>query len=302
MTAKHPMKAPTTFQEQVDILKKRGLLIQDESKALHVLSKVNYYRLSAYWLTYQAGTRFVAGTSFDGIYSLYEFDRNLRSLLLSCLEAIEVGFRTQIAYTIAHAYGPLGHVDSRNFENPHYHAGMMEEIEKEVGRSKELFVRHHKEKYDRAFPIWVVVELMSFGTLSKMYSNVKLEIGKAIADTHYGVECGYVKNWFHALSIFRNICAHYGRIYNRTLAFKPKLLRRDKKHRIQNDSVFAILLIMSRLVDDDQWRSTVTQLAALIDACSEVDVKYLGFPINWAQILMVDMGATEDEVASSLDD
>lgn len=301
MSDKQPIKIPKTFEEQVDILKSRGLQIQDEARAINILSRVNYYRLSAYWLTYQVDNRFCSGASFECIYRLYEFDKCLRNLLLTCLETIEVAFRTQIAYTIAHTHGALGYMEADNFENPSYHADMMEEIEKQVGRSRELFVQHHREKYNSSLPIWAVVEIMSFGSLSRMYSNLNTSIGKEVAEVYYGLSYGYVKNWLHALSIFRNICAHYGRLYNKTLAFKPNLLRRDKKRKVKNDSVFAVLLVISRLIDDDQWHSTVTQLSSLIDSYSEVDIIYMGFPPNWQEILMAEVDEVEDEVASARD-
>ena len=103
------IKTPTTFEEQVDILISRNLKVEDREKAIEVLSRINYYRLSAYMLTSKTNDEFEDGITFNEIYILYEFDKRLRNMILGVLETIEITFRTEISYLIAHKYGALGH-------------------------------------------------------------------------------------------------------------------------------------------------------------------------------------------------
>ena len=145
------IKEPKTFQEQVDILKARGLIIEDKDKAREILSQINYYRLSAYTLTYKKDNRFEGGTSFETIYKLYEFDKRLRNMIIGMLETIEVAFRTHIAYLIAHKYGALGYKKKENFIDNQIHEMMMQNLDFEINRSREIFVEHHKYKYDGIF-------------------------------------------------------------------------------------------------------------------------------------------------------
>lgn len=95
----HQVKPPTTYAEQVEILHSRGLEIPDTDKAIQILKQVNYYRLSAYMLSLKNDDHFIAGTTINNVYNLYDFDRKLRNLLMSALETVEVAFRTHIAYS-----------------------------------------------------------------------------------------------------------------------------------------------------------------------------------------------------------
>lgn len=110
------LKPPTTFDEQIEILKSRGLVVEDNAFAHDVLSKVNYYRLSAYLLPFRicGGDNFKEGTSFNQIYRIYEFDQKLRNIILYAIEPIEVLLRTKMAYYHAHKYGAEG------YNNPDY--------------------------------------------------------------------------------------------------------------------------------------------------------------------------------------
>ncbi len=283
---KNRIKKPTTFKEQVNILRNRNLIINNEEQAVEILSRINYYRLSAYMLFFKTNDRFYDGVSFSDVYDLYEFDKKLRIMITSILESIEIAFRTHIAYLIAHKYGAIGYENQDNFRNVDYHSGMLQKFQEEIDRSDEIFVQHHKSAYGGVFPIWVVIELASFGLLSKIYSNLKEEDQDEIAATYYNTKGEYVKTWLYTLSVFRNICAHYGRLYDRKLKITPKLFRGDRKKGIRNDTVFSVLFIAGRLSkDNNEWKNFVTNLSALVEQYEIVDLDLMGFPIKWEEIL-----------------
>jgi abortive infection bacteriophage resistance protein len=285
-TTESTIKKPTTFIERVNILKSRNLQIEEEEKAIETLKRINYYRLSAYMLSFKSSDRFYDGVSFSDVYNLYNFDKKLRSLIMGVLETIEVAFRTHIAYLIAHKYGPVGYENHENFRNVTYHNKMIRKIQEEIDRSDEIFVHHHKAVYGGVFPIWVVIELVSFGLLSKIYSNLSEEDQNKIAREHYNTKGEYVRSWLYSLSVFRNICAHYGRLYNRRLKITPKLFRGDRREGINNNTVFSILITARRLQKNkNEWNHFVTDLAALIEENEKVDLRLMGFPDNWERIL-----------------
>lgn len=280
------IKKPTTFQEQVNILKNKGLQIEEEHQAIEILNRINYYRLSAYTLTYKVDKKFLEGVSFDDVYNLYEFDKRLRNMIMGVLETIEVAFRIHIAYLIAHKYGATGYMDVANFINGRIHEELMQKISFEIDRSNEVFVEHYKSKYNGVFPVWVAIEVVSFGLLSKIYSNLKNEDKSEIATSYYKIPYKYIRSWLHTLSTLRNICAHYGRIYNRQLTIKPMLYKRDVKKGIENDKMFAAIFIMGKLIKDKaEWRTFVTNLKALVEEYDKVDIRLMGFPDDWEQLL-----------------
>mgnify|MGYP000924659592 CR=1 FL=1 len=279
------IKHPKTFEEQVEILRARNLRIDDEERAREVLSRINYYRLSAYALSHQTGDLFHDGVSFKDIYNLYEFDKKFRSILMERLESIEIAMRTQVAYTIAHKYGALGYREADNFHNSSFHAQNLQEWDKQLERSDEVFVKHHEVKYG-AFPVWVAIEVTTFGLLSRIYSNLKKDARAAIARMYYGVSDKYLASWLHALSTLRNICAHFGRTYNRPLVIKPKMYGSDIKKGIKNDSIFAALILMGRLTRSwGGWSSFVSNIEALVGQYDFVNLDLMGFPEDWYALL-----------------
>lgn len=200
-----PLKPPTTFEEQIEKLHQRNLIIEDKDFALDTLSKVNYYRFSAYLLPFKqlSDGCYREGSSFNKIYRLYEFDRKMRNILSSAIEPIEVLLKTKIAYHHAHKYGAEGYTVFENFERQDWHIKFMTEFNDTVQRNnKTLFVKHHIDKYGAHFPIWVSVELFSFGMLSRFYANMKPEDRKQIAKGIFNTGPEHLGSWLVCLTRF----------------------------------------------------------------------------------------------------
>lgn len=285
------LKPPLSYEEQISLLRSRGLLITDDVFAEKILSHVNYYRLSAYSLGLRNNDVFNENITLDSIYELYQFDATFRYMLFELIEMIEITFRTKIAYHLAFKYDSLAYLNSDIFENELFHSRFLEDFEKEKNRQRDTaFVKHHIYKYSSRMPIWVATELFSFGMLSKFYSNMKDEDKKAIVaslddgQNQYPVDTEYLKSWLLCLVNLRNICAHYGRIYNRNLNGVPKLHREHSN--INRSKVFAALIVIKRLMyDKSKWEMFVINLMALLEEYTVVNLKFLGFPDNWEEIL-----------------
>ncbi|MDC3411860.1 Abi family protein [Aquibacillus sp. 3ASR75-11] len=212
-------------------MKLRNLEVDNSKFAEETLKRINYYRLSAYMLTLKEDNEFIEGTTFNQLLAIYEVDRKLRHLLMEALETIEIAFRTHITYLIAHN-GTLGYENKGNFLDETWHDEFLNELEKSfaIRRKGGLFIEHHYRKYAGKFPIWVAIEVTSFGTLSKLYKNLREEDKKEIAKTYYTVPYTYVESWLRTLSNVRNVCAHFGRIYNKNLTFRPALFKNEKMY------------------------------------------------------------------------
>ena len=109
------VKQPTTYEWQINKLKTRGCIIDDEERCKEILSQVNYYRLNAYFLPFRKGMNYRDGTNFIQVHMMYEFDRKLRSLIFRAIEEIEIYVRSQVAYYHAHKYGSLRNDLSRTY-------------------------------------------------------------------------------------------------------------------------------------------------------------------------------------------
>ena len=282
------LKEPKTFDEQIDLLKSRGLIIGDEDKAKFILNNINYYRFSAYLIHFKKEDEtYKENITFEHIYNLYLFDKELRNILIDMLESIEIYFRTYIAYTLAIKHGSTGYLNKQCFKKEKYFESFIKKLEDEKNNHKnKLFIKHHNEKYNGILPIWVAVEIMSFGTLSKLYSNMLPQDTAYIKRELCKVNPILVNSWLHSLTHLRNVCAHYGRIYN--TYFPPIKVKKSDRNNVINDrQVFTYILAIKHLIADKNiWNDYFIKLQALFYKYDNyVELEFLGFPENWVSIL-----------------
>lgn len=285
-----PLKPALSFEAQLNLLESRGLIIGDTNQAIKILSSINYYRFSAYSLGLRKDDSFFKGVTFEQIYQLYNFDTKLRHLLMSTIELIEIRFRTKIAYYFAMEHGPMSYLDVRLFKNNTRHNAFVAEFEREKERQKETaFVKHHIQSYSGKMPVWVAVEICSFGMTSKLYSNLKVKYQKGFVQNHLGQTKGfndYLLSWLRCLVDVRNICAHYGRIYNRILSSAPKIPSRFSNIELELWRIFPLIIVIILLLEDfDTSTFFITNIAALVEAHPAVNLSFIGFPEDWKTIL-----------------
>ncbi len=269
------------------MLKQRNLTVNDPDEAVKTLMRINYYRLSAYTLSLKDDGRFKDRVTFRHICLLYEFDKKLRYILLGMLESIEVSFRSHIAYHLAHRYGSMGYRDSSNFAEEKHHRAFLYDLHRSISRNDDLFAQYHRSQYGGQIPIWVVIEAISFGGLSKLFANMKNDDKKCIARNYYRIPYVYLESWLILLSYIRNICAHYGRLYNRLLKFRPRLDRKDKRLGLRTDRIFASVFVINKIYPRPaEWNSQLIVLKALMEEYRDVvELPLIGFPENWATLL-----------------
>lgn len=284
-------QAPLSVEDQVQNLIDLGLTIEDESYARSFLNDVSYFRLiKAYSLGLKPKNgKYNEGVTFSQIVQLYKFNCNFRQLLFAIIERIEVNLRCRLANHFSSKYGVLGYEYPANFTDAGYHAEFLDDINQEVGRnSKSPFVRNFRTNYkDGKIPMYALVELFSFGTLSKFFKNMKNEDKKAIAST-YGIGYTYFESWIESIAYVRNLCAHYGRLYNAKLSKTPMLYKQYTEAGIGNIRIFGVLTCIFHLIPhDEHWEKFVDQLEALIQKYPAVNISTMGFPENWKDYLSV---------------
>ena len=287
MLNKGKCKPFKSIEGQLDLLIQRGLVVGDRDNALDILSRTNYYRLSAYSLTLRKGNSFYDGITFDNIYELYRFDDAFRIIILEYSSYIEIAFRTYISYEHSKKYGPLGYMDSINFSNSNFFAHMLLDITNEIKRSDDAFVEHHKRDLDSVFPIWVALECSSFGNISKMFKNMIPADKKLIAHKYYNVHHSYVSNWLQVCVYARNIAAHGGRFYNRRLKSVPPKIRSKYADLIDVEKAFSMIYVIQKLLPTKALSESLRDdLNALFAKYPFAKKSHLGFPDNWMDILV----------------
>lgn len=284
---KYDIKPALTFNEQLELLSSRGLIIKNKGEALDILKRVNYYKLSGYSLQWRLNDNFHNEICFKDIYDLYIFNKRFSGLIMDLIESVEGIIKTQIAYYIGHNYGPFGYLEPVNFNSIEWHQKFIVLSEKNIQRNRNLpYIKHNLNKYGK-LPIWVLVEVLTLSEVSKFYGNMQSGDRTRIAKDVFKITSDKLKNWLEVISIVRNKCAHHGRLYNTYLSSSLNLYRDMQERDIQRRSYFALILIMKKLVlKSEQWDRVITDLENLLDEYKNVvDLNRLGFVQEWKSFL-----------------
>lgn len=291
------LKEALTYEQQIERLKTvHNISVPSEEEALAILKSINYYRLSAYGMGLKKndGTEeYIDGTSLEKLYKLYLFDSKFKNELIHIIEQIEIKLRTQISNHLALKYGSEGYINPDNFlkkankEGADIHSNVIKNFREEIERQKNApLVKHHMDKYGGHFPIWVAIELFTFGNLSSLYSIMKAEDKNAVAAL-YGTESNYLHSWILSLLEVRNICAHYSRLYNMPLKQSPYLYKENRKYRTKINKVFPVILVIKRMLcGSNLWNEFFSEIKQTFTQYSSViNLSFIGFPQDWISVL-----------------
>ncbi len=289
-------KPPLSTRQQVALLVRRGMRVDDPAAAEHHLRHINYYRLRAYWLPFEKNSesvgdhRFVDGARFETVLAIYDFDRRLRLLLIDAVERVEISLRTRFANVLGLRYGPSAHDDPRHFACRASWKRCHDELAKEYLRSRETFAAHYRSRYPdlRTPPIWVASELMTLGHLSRWLANLARPSDRQEIANTYGLDEKVLVSFAHHLTIVRNHCAHHGRIWNRKLSLKMRIPAKKPAglsssfHRRSDGQLYNTLTMLSFLMTTISPASVWTRrLIELISETPQIDVEAMGFPGDW---------------------
>lgn len=302
-------KSALTFPAQLQKLQARGLVIPDPDRALRYLANVSYYRLSGYWQAYldHATGQFLPGTTFDDILQLYRFDKQLRLLCLDAIERLEIAFRTQLVYHLTHHTNYNNWYEEDRFfktATPHEQgqtAWLLKTVATELGRAnKKTFIAAYRRKYSHPQnpPAWMVLEVLSFGTLYNLFELFADDRPKFTIANHFNVTLKVFESWMASLNTIRNKCAHHDRFWD--ISLKPLLTNqgdrtgywlRQPSAQASTTKVYYVLSVLSFLL---------VQVSAKSSFCAKVRQLlhdhhllarnahhlHMGFPTDWEQELM----------------
>ena len=299
--AKRPPKPHLKISEQLALLESRGMKIPDPAQAADCLRRVGYYRLSGYWKPFQAdprgaSERFAADAGFPDVVALYVFDKRLRLMLLDALERIEIAFRAEIAHHMG-ALHPLAHrLESLlRPRNAAEHAEWLAAHDREVNKSRENFVKHHREHYGGELPIWAAAELWSFGGLSRFYAMMRGADQRAVA-ARFGVENErLMENWLRGMAFVRNTAAHHGRLWNRGSigrlsprgkgkfpdGFNPPMLPGGRSHNRLCAVLCAVVFLVRQILPRSRWPRRLRELLLKFPKGAGRNPGEMGFPRKW---------------------
>jgi len=286
-------KQPIGIPAQLAIMKQRGLVVNDESLAMKQLASISYFRLASYWKVFETDAtthQLKNGTTLDDVITLYDFDKELRSIIFTAIQDIEIALRTHIIHHFSMTHGAFWFMDATKFISRSIYQTCFDNIKAELGRSKEEFLQEHFAKYDSPSmpPVWKTLEVVSLGNLSKLYANMKdTEVKKQVARSLGIPQYLYLESWMRSLTVLRNCCAHHARAWNRRYPSMPQLPQRLPLAWVETQYVrpmklyaqlCTLLYLEQSITPNSQIKNRLLDMFAKYPTIS---LKQMGFPKDW---------------------
>lgn len=310
-----------TLDEQIEIFKHKGLVIEDEKYAKEVLLRENYFFLNGYrHLFYKSETEkaFIPGTTFEELYSMFLFDRSFRNVLFKYLLVIENNLKSITSYQLSKKYGykEKDYLKVKNFTQIPERQRQVNDLIKKMKRqiringSQHTATSHYVSHYGY-IPLWILVKVLSFGVVSEMVSILKPEDQKDISNI-YGLATDDFINYLPILANYRNLCAHEDILYeNRTqkeisdtIYHKILNIPRDEEGYIygKND-LFALIIIMKQMLLKEEFKNMTFELDNIVQTLNynltsiKIDkvLNQMGFPLNWEELSKIERPINDEE-------
>lgn len=286
-------KPYSTPGQIVQILKSRGMIMEYEHKVENYLLNIGYHRLSAYIYPFykipKSDLALKDGTTFEQVLTLYRFDKKLRILLFNEIEKIEVAIRSVLANIGCQELN-----DKHWITKPEYFANAdkfnktLAIIEKELLSSKEDYIENFKHNYIETYPpAWMITEVLSFGNLNYIYSNISgNQLMKHIAG-YFGLKPQVFTSWLTVLANLRNMCCHHARVWNRDFVLNPAEPKKQKTAWIDTTNVdkkriyYRLCMIRYFLCSISPNNNFNEELSTLLAEFPSVDIAAMGFNQDW---------------------
>ncbi len=305
-----------SLDEQIEILKNKGLEIRDELKAKNILLRENYFFLNAYRFVFyktDGSRKFNTGTTFEELYALFSFDRQLRNIIFKNILIIENNYKSMLSYVLSKTYGykERDYLNPNNFDNTKGKSRQINDLIRKIKRqirinaSQNRSTSHYVNNYGY-IPLWVGVKVLSFGIISEMFSILKLDDQRALA-AMYNIDIEDLELYLPILANYRNLCAHEDILFdNKT----QKIISDTKYHaflNIEKDSenmykygkndIFALIIILKSLLTEDDFKMLMNELIYEFDTLGgklksiPLDKIYnkMGFPSNFKEIVYLEV-------------
>ncbi len=236
---------------------------------------------------------FKPNSYFEDVIERYNFDKKLRLILFDAIEYIEIALRTKMIYHLSLNYGGLWYLNSSLFDDSEIYENTIKELEKEFLRSQEIFIKDQRNRYpNENADAWKILEVASFGTLSKLYKNLKHQLPeKSLIAKEMGLNLNKeLSSWLESIGYVRNIVAHHSRLLSRNMVKKPiEHLKNSSSNwfsinllPVQTKKPFLIISCMIYICNNIEPNNDIkSKLLKLFEESENVPIYKLGFLNNW---------------------
>lgn len=302
------------LDEQIEILKDKGLIISDEVYSREILLRENYFFLMGYrhiFIRHDSSRKFKEGTTFEELYSLFVFDRMFRNIIFKNILIVENNYKSIFSYTLSKNYGykEKDYLNAKNFDNDKLKQRQINDLIRKVKRQFRVngkshgATSHYMDNYGY-IPFWIGIKVISFGLMSEMFSILKHNDKNDIAGI-YHLESEEMEIYLPILANYRNLCAHEDIVFDH---FTQRMIPDNKYHNLLNidktngeyvygkNDIFALVIILKRMLSSDDFKMMMNEINYEFDRlCGRLhtvtieDVKdKMGFPPNYRDIMYME--------------
>ena len=307
------------LNEQINILKSRGLIINDVDITKDILLRENYFFVNGYRHPFlENENKYKKGTTFEEVYSLFLFDRSLRNIIFKYLLIVENNIKSILSYQLSKKYGykESDYLKTKTFDNKPNKYRQIEDLINKMKRQVRIngfqhsATRHYMYNYGYV-PLWILVKVLSFGIVSEMYSILKIEDRIEIAKI-FNVSAEDLSIYLPLLSNYRNLCAHEDILYenktqrmiNDTVYHKMLGIDQvDSEYVLGKNDIFSLIIILKRILREEDFKNMMSELENKINTLAynlkTIDISIirdiLGFPNNWLDLINLEEDGEEYE-------
>lgn len=239
-------KPPLTISDQILKIKSKNITISDESDCSLFLARNNYQKLFLYRDLLNPSS-----ATFEDLKNLYLLDFKVKNIVFLALNIVESKIKTELAYFHLLKYGNHGYLDSNNFFRADYHSTFVKKLLEEIKIQKHFMIEAHFKNYDDDPPLYKIIEILSFGQLSKFYSNLTRIDQKAISKNYYSrIDIMVLQSWFIFLVEIRNSCAHGSPLINKNILYPPKKLKIPTWDHINQKDISILFYVIKEVLND----------------------------------------------------
>ncbi len=309
------------LEEQIEILKSKGLIIEEEESVKEILLRENYFFINGYRYPLMKSNKekkFLEGATFDELYSLFLFDRNIRNVFFKNILVIENNLKSIFSYQLSKQYGykEKDYLKPSNFTPNRNKTRQVNDLIRKMKRQIRVngkshsATSHYMMNYGYV-PLWILVKVLSFGIVGELFAILKYEDQKKICDV-YHLDVDTMITYLPILSNYRNLCAHEDILYeNKTQKVIPdtiyhKLLEIEKGtdgYLYGKKDLFALVLIMKDMLTTEEFKNMMLEFEHYLHnleynlhtiGIGKI-LKRMGFPDNWKQIIGIERSFINEE-------
>lgn len=302
------------LDEQIEILRSKGLIIKDEDKAKEILFRENYFFVNGYRHLFMQSTKerqFIPGTTFEELYGTFVFDRRVRNIFFKYILVVENNVKSIISYTLSKKYGfkEKDYLNTKNFTQDRLRAKQVHDVLNKMKRQIRVNGRQHRATLHYLsnygyIPMWILVKVLSLGIIAELFNILKPEDQLTISE-FYDIDPETLSVYLGILANARNLCAHEDILYDNRMQrsipdskyhYMLNIDMTDDEYNYGKNDLYALVIILKQMLSKPEFREFINEIGYEIDVLDgKVDtvpliniLNKMGFPDNWREIVNID--------------